>query len=99
MSNKSIFLIISFFLLGVVIYFVLQKISPPPPNGNGNNIITRVPVERPKDKETCLAKNGKWAKIGLFPEEECNLPTSDAGRECSDVSQCEGTCLADLTNQ
>lgn len=51
----------------------------------------------PADKESCEALGGKWGRIGAYPEEECNLPTSDAGKECSGYDECEGSCLADLS--
>ena len=54
---------------------------------------TAVPIT----KESCEALGGKWEKIGLASEESCNLPTSDAGKVCSDSSECEGSCLAELT--
>jgi hypothetical protein len=48
-------------------------------------------------REWCESQGGRFGYIGLYPVEECNLPTSDGGRECTDDSQCESTCLADLT--
>lgn len=54
-------------------------------------------IEMPKDQPSCLAAGGKWGRIGLGPREECNLPTSDAGTACSDSSECESLCLAELS--
>jgi hypothetical protein len=51
----------------------------------------------PKDKAGCEAKGGTWGKLGPHPSEECNLPTSDAGKSCSGSNECEGVCLTDLT--
>lgn len=53
----------------------------------------------PKDKESCEAQGGKWGNIGLSPEDVCNLPTSDAGKECSDSDECEGSCIAELSKR
>ena len=50
-----------------------------------------------QDQASCEALGGKWGPIGLSPREECNLPTSDAGKRCLDSASCEGTCLAALT--
>jgi hypothetical protein len=58
---------------------------------------TKVAVEIPKDKETCLAMGGRWGRIGLAPREECNLPTGDGGKVCTDTHECEGMCLAELS--
>ena len=58
---------------------------------------TKSVIDIPKDPAACEAQGGKWSRIGLAPRESCNLPTSDAGQVCSDSSQCESTCLADLS--
>jgi len=50
-----------------------------------------------RDRETCEAKNGEWGRVGLKLTEVCNLPTADAGKICSDKSDCEGDCLAELS--
>ena len=51
----------------------------------------------PQNKENCEASGGRWGRIGINPKESCNLPTKDAGKECSDSSECEGFCLVYLT--
>lgn len=51
------------------------------------------------DKESCETLGGSWGKIGLSQEESCNLPTSDAGKECSDSGECEGSCIAELLQE
>lgn len=53
----------------------------------------------PKDKQSCEEKKGIWKKIGLGPVEECNLPTEDSGKICSDSTQCEGVCLAEISSE
>ncbi len=58
---------------------------------------TKSVVAIPKDKATCEAQGGRWGRIGLSPVESCNLPTSDAGTVCSDSSECESLCIADLS--
>jgi hypothetical protein len=47
-------------------------------------------------KESCEKAGGKWGIWRDTPEAqpECNLPTSDAGKECTDSSQCESYCQA-----
>jgi len=44
-------------------------------------------------KESCLEKGGSWERrfIGYI----CNFPTTDAGKSCTDRSQCEGQCMSD----
>lgn len=51
-----------------------------------------------QNREDCLSLRGKWAILGNpLPGTgvpECILPTSDAGEECTDSSQCESWCQA-----
>lgn len=61
------------------------------------NYTTNNTNDVPKDKATCEAKGGRWGPIGIFPEEVCVLPTSDAGKICSDSKECEGICEASLS--
>jgi len=46
----------------------------------------------------CEAKGGWWGSLGLSPVPQCNLPTSDAGKECSDSGECEGACIVELSS-
>ena len=42
----------------------------------------------------CEQKGGNWGAWSDIPDapQRCNLPTSDAGEECTDSSQCESYC-------
>ncbi len=60
---------------------------------------TKVRTELPKDQSSCEAQGGKWGRIGPSPVESCNLRTSDGGQVCSDSSECEGLCIAELSPQ
>ena len=51
---------------------------------------------KPKNKESCEAAGGKWE---INDAAVCNLPTSDSGKECTDSSQCEGLCIAELSSE
>jgi hypothetical protein len=62
--------------------------------GSGGAEATATPAT-PQDRAACEALGGKWGRIGLNPREQCNLPATDAGRECSSSSECEGLCLAE----
>lgn len=61
--------------------------------------VTTLKFTVPKDKENCEKIGGVWKKMGPRPMEECNIPTKDAGKVCSGSNQCEGVCLADLSNE
>lgn len=52
-------------------------------------------------EEKCKAAGGMWNKVGARPISECNLPTSDSGKICSDSSECQGSCIYDgkVTNR
>jgi hypothetical protein len=60
--------------------------------------VTTLKFSVPKTKEECLEKGGIWKKPGPRPTEECNLPTTDAGKLCSGSNECEGVCLAELSS-
>lgn len=43
----------------------------------------------------CSLKRGTWGTWGLYPREYCQVPASDAGKACTDGSQCSlGSCLS-----
>jgi len=50
-------------------------------------------------KISCNARGCSWGKIGSYSGESCNLPTSDAGKECSGFNECEGACIAELSKE
>lgn len=43
----------------------------------------------------CLARSGSWGTHGTTESAEpfCALPTTDAGKACTDNRQCQGHCL------
>ena len=45
----------------------------------------------------CLSNGGEWGAIGEMDEGFCVLPTSDAYKTCNDKDDCEGYCVATLT--
>lgn len=74
----------------ILLAFSLLLLSKP--------VLSEAPSKIKTEKE-CKTAGGVWGQIGLFPEEQCNLPTKDGGRECTDSSQCEGKCVAKLTDE
>jgi len=61
---------------------------------------TRAPNDTPTDREDCESRGGEWAIFGFDAQvEECNIPTTDAGKICNDGSECQGNCFADLTDE
>lgn len=51
----------------------------------------------PKTKDECLQIGGVWKKQGPEPFETCNIKAADRGSICTDNSQCEGWCQANIT--
>ena len=47
-------------------------------------------------KQECEAAGGKWGQFGLFPKEQCNKPTTDSGKECTDSKQCQVACVTQV---
>lgn len=50
------------------------------------------------DEATCTKHNGKWKRVGRQQRYACVLPTSDAGTECLNNSDCEVGCVAPSSN-
>jgi len=50
------------------------------------------------ERYECESAGGRWGTVGLNPDEVCNMPTSDAGKECLSSAECEGDCIARLTD-
>jgi hypothetical protein len=54
-------------------------------------------LELPRTQAACEQAGGRWGPAGLFPHPICKMPTHDGGRVCGDNDECEGVCLAALT--
>lgn len=50
-------------------------------------------LEVPRNEQACTKAGGHWGPMGLFQNVGCDIKTSDAGKACSDSSQCQATCL------
>ncbi len=48
----------------------------------------------PASEAECLARQGRWARMGEGAIAQCVLPTGDAGKACRDHAECESRCLA-----
>lgn len=48
---------------------------------------------------TCLAGGGTMKQVGKLQNWKCITPYKDAGKVCSDSSQCEGACQTNVTTQ
>jgi len=74
-------------------------------DSNNNTLALGRPIEVDlsctKEKEECETLGGKWGCKGMICSGNpcnmtvyCNKPTSDAGKTCTDSSQCESYCQA-----
>lgn len=41
----------------------------------------------------CEEAGGTWGMFGAFAIEKCRIATSDGGKECSDSSECQSSCI------
>ena len=56
----------------------------------------RPPAASPAEETACAAAGGDWRREGMLGSWMCVMPHADAGRSCTDGSQCRGDCrLAD----
>jgi hypothetical protein len=60
-----------------------------------NAVIARNTYIFPKTETDCIAQGGVWNKNDFSPRYWCVLKTTDAGKDCTDYGQCEGSCLAE----
>ena len=44
--------------------------------------------------QACVAAGGEWRALGRLQREQCVIAYADAGKTCSNRSDCEGQCLA-----
>ena len=51
----------------------------------------------PDNEQDCLDQGGAWGPQGRAQTDMCDLPAIDAGKSCTDSSQCQGLCLASAT--
>ena len=58
---------------------------------------TAGPVVPPNNEQDCLDQGGTWGPQGLAQMDMCDLPATDAGKSCTNSSQCQGLCLANDT--
>ena len=49
--------------------------------------------EHPWTKQACNAKGGQWEWFPIGRFYFCAIKTSDAGKACSDDSECQGDCI------
>ena len=47
------------------------------------------------DRAACAADGGTVERRGRLGAELCVVPFADAGKSCTDASQCEGQCIAE----
>lgn len=52
-------------------------------------------ADPPRSKQACEAAGGIWGRFGLMTVDQCDMPTSDAGKPCSGHAECESSCVAD----
>ena len=46
------------------------------------------------DQEKCSSEGGTIRGVGMFGTPACVIPFPDAGKACSDKSECQGLCKA-----
>ena len=42
----------------------------------------------------CTSLGGSWRRVGENGAEMCDVPTTDAGKRCRDVAECQSLCQA-----
>jgi hypothetical protein len=55
-------------------------------------------ARRAQTQVECFRARGKWQKWCQPNAYQCRVPFPDAGKPCTDSSQCEGLCLIDMVS-
>ena len=50
-----------------------------------------------RDPAACATQGGNWQPICMMQKPACVLTYKDAGKACTDSSQCQGSCIVDGT--
>lgn len=50
---------------------------------------------RLENPQACEEQGGKWSRAGQSHDHQCNLPTMDAGKICSDSKECQSVCITE----
>jgi hypothetical protein len=56
----------------------------------------QIPIAKlvvPRTEQGCTSAGGHWGPMGFFRNVGCDIKTTDAGKSCSDSSQCRASCL------
>ncbi len=54
----------------------------------------------PVNEDQCKSLGGDWGRFGNAPLSQCNLPTKDSGKACTDGAQCDASlCIAEPESQ
>ena len=76
----------------IIALLMTGSILPAEPVGAHDYVAKRLSTE---ERAACLAGNGRVAAVSLGGDEGCIRPMPDAGKSCTDGSQCLGhTCSA-----
>ena len=67
----------------VVACYAPKEVKPAKPAG-GSTVSEEI---------ACNTKGGVWKRVGLGQFYACVIAMPDAGKSCTDSSQCEGRCL------
>jgi hypothetical protein len=65
---------------------------PCPPAGASDESPCGDPIITDREQAACDALRGSIEKVGFFSS-ACVYPAPDAGRTCTDSSQCKGACV------
>lgn len=62
------------------------------PQTTNTNTATSTPVQS-AEASACAARNGTMRQVGKLQSWQCVINFTDAGKICTDSSQCQGSCL------
>jgi len=93
MKKNKIYYLFAFAVLIIAAAFLYERVyirnKPASINPRPNNL---------SDQLSCEKNGGVWTK-GIAGGPLCVMPASDAGKICSNQSDCQGDCVVDLSKE
>lgn len=78
----------------LIIALVLASCAPPATGGPSRSGAQDASTTQPakNDTEACVKRGGEMLRVCLMGEFKCVTKYADAGKSCTDKSQCQGAC-------
>lgn len=81
-------------ILVVAAMALLAAACSPVTGASGAGSPGGAPLVQSADAASCAARGGEIQRVGRLQSQQCIIKYTDAGKACTDASQCQGECRA-----